>query len=366
MQIISVVGARPNFIKLAALHTAFSQFPEIDHKIIHTGQHYDFELSQLFFQELRIPVPHYHLNIGSGSHAEQVGKTMMALEELFLTNFKQPDWVLAIGDVNGTIAVALVTKKLGFRLAHVEAGLRSFDWAMPEEINRIVSDRLSDLLFVPDPAGVENLLHEGHSTERIKFVGNVMIDTLKANLHLADQRQMLTDLELSAQHYGVITLHRPSNTDVPEQLQAWMDAFEQLSANFPLVFPVHPRTRSRLKFVPRDPKRFRLIEPIGYLDMLALQKNARFILTDSGGIQPEATMLGVPCLTLRDNTEWPVTLSEGTNSLVGSKPHKLAEAVKQALSMPIKNYCPLYWEGRAGERIAHCLIENSNLPLRDR
>ncbi|MEM7031273.1 MAG: UDP-N-acetylglucosamine 2-epimerase (non-hydrolyzing) [Chloroflexota bacterium] len=368
MNVVSVVGTRPNFVKLAGLHQAFQTIPDLHHKVVHTGQHYDFKLNAVFFQELKIPEPDYYLEIGSGSHAEQVGNTMIALENLLREEISTVDWILAIGDVNAAISTAMVAKKLNHRLVHVEAGLRSFDWQMPEEINRVVTDRLSDLLLVSDPVGVENLQQEGVEDERIVYVGNVMIDTLRANLHLAEARPILKDLDSQDNPYGVITLHRPSNVDDPHKLHGWLQAFEAVTAHLNLFFVVHPRTQARLSdlgFQPTDPDRLRLIDSLGYLDMLALQKGAKVVLTDSGGIQEETTALGVPCLTLRDNTERPATVDSGTNQLIGSKPEALLEAVTKILNTPASTQVPPLWDGQTGQRIAQCLLNSVNLPLRN-
>ena len=331
MLILTVVGARPNFIKLAALHTAFSKHVGIKHCVVHTGQHYDCEMDEQFFRELELSEPDYHLGVGSGTQAEQVGRTMMALEPIL--EAERPDWVIVVGDVNATAAAAIVTKKAGLRLAHVEAGLRSFDWTMPEEINRVITDRLSDLLFVSEPSGIENLKAEGVEESRCCFVGNVMIDTLLRCLPLIENRDVLNRFDVRHGRYAVITIHRPSNTDSLGRLRSWMLTLEKLADQIPIIFPVHPRTRKRLSelgYAPRH-SQLMLIEPLGYLDMIALMKNARVVLTDSGGMQEETTALGVQCLTLRDNTERPVTIHSGTNQLVGSDPTRLLEVWEDVL-----------------------------------
>jgi len=366
MKVSSIVGARPNFTKLAALEFAFRKRPEIQHVIIHTGQHYDELMSSRFFEDLEIREPDYQLNVGSGSQAEQVGRTMMALEPVLAE--ERPDWVVVMGDVNATIATAVVAKKMSLRLAHVEAGLRSFNWAMPEEINRVVTDRLADLLFVSEPSGLDNLRAEAVEEERLRFVGNVMIDTLMRCLPIVERRDVAGHIGVSSGEYVTATIHRPSNTDSPERLRAWMLALEDVAARLPVVFPVHPRTREKLgelRYEPRSAE-LRLIEPLGYLDMLALMKNARVVLTDSGGMQEEATALGVACLTLRDETERPVTIQCGTNRLVGSNPDRLPEFLDEALRAPLKHRMPEKWDGKAAERIAEELLSCRALPLRGR
>lgn len=364
ISVVTVVGARPNFVKLAALHGALSKRPECQHTIIHTGQHYDFKMNETFFQELRLPNPHYHLAIGSGSHAKQVGNTMIELEKTL--NELRPDWTLVVGDVNATMATSICAKKLGLKLGHVEAGLRSCDWNMPEEINRIVTDRLSDALFVSEISGQKNLLNEGIEKNRIIFTGNVMIDTLYQCLPMIEKREVIRRLRLTMRNYSVVTMHRPSNIDDPNRFKAWMSSFEKLSQEMPIVFPVHPRTRQQMKELDYHAKTgdLRIIEPLGYLDMLALMKNARIVLTDSGGIQEETTALGVPCLTLRDNTERPITIEEGTNCLVGSNPDRLKDFWEAALKQKPGAKQPQGWDGKAALRIADFVINEPDFPLR--
>lgn len=364
ISVVTIVGARPNFVKLAALHEALSKRPECQHTIIHTGQHYDFKMNEAFFQELCLPNPHYHLAIGSGSHAEQVGNTMIALERIL--SGLRPDWILVVGDVNATLSASICAKKLGLRLGHVEAGLRSFDWTMPEEINRIVTDRLSDALFVSEISGQKNLLHEGTEENRIIFVGNVMIDILYKCLPMIEKNEIVNKLNLAMHGYAVLTMHRPSNIDDPHRLKEWMSAFENFSQHMPIVFPVHPRTWQQMNNLDfrLSTKGLHIIEPLGYLDMLALMKNARIVLTDSGGIQEETTALGIPCLTLRDNTERPITIEEGTNSLVGSNPKRLEHYLELALSKMQQIKQPRGWDGKAAERIADFLIKNRKFSLR--
>ncbi len=366
MHLLTVVGARPNFIKLCALQSAFRERLDIQHCIVHTGQHYDYEMNEFFFQELKLPAPDHHLGVGSGTVCEQLGQTMMALEPILAA--ERPEWVIVVGDVNATAATAIVAKQTGLPLAHVEAGLRSFDWSMPEEINRMVTDRLADLLFVSEPSGVKNLREEGVEDERIHWVGNVMIDTLLQCLPMVENRDTGKRFAVLPKAYAVVTIHRPSNTHPPERLRDWMRALEQVAEQMPIIFPIHPRTQKVLEtlgYVPNQ-NRLQLAKPVGYLDMLALMKDARIVLTDSGGIQEETTALGVPCLTLRDNTERPVTLHAGTNTLVGSDPSRLAAAWEEALRKPLKPQRPEKWDGRAGQRIVEQLIACASLARRQR
>lgn len=362
--VLTIVGARPNFIKLAALHRAFTQHPDIEHIIVHTGQHYDQVMNEQFFQELKIPEPNYHLGIGSGTHAEQIGRTMISLEPILQKI--SPHWLVLVGDVNATLAGAVVGKKLGLRIAHVEAGLRSGDWNMPEEINRVVTDRLCDLLLTTEVSAVDNLKKEGVEENRIHFVGNVMIDTLLSSLPLTEGREVLTKSGLKAEEYALVTMHRPSNTDPQGLLLGWMKAFEDLAGHIPVVFPVHPRTRKRLEeeLYQKRAKNLILLPPQGYLDMLTLIRYARVVMTDSGGIQEESTVLGVPCLTLRDNTERPITIHSGTNRLIGARPDRLKAEAMKVLSSKIEKKIPEMWDGKAGERIAEILLSNADIPKR--
>jgi len=366
MKVLSVVGARPNFPKLAALHESFRQYPQISHVIVHTGQHYDFTMSEQFFQDLRIPTPNHHLGIGSGSHAEQVGKTMMALEPVFQQ--ERPDWVIVVGDVNATASSAMVAKKIGLRLAHVEAGLRSFDWNMPEEVNRVVTDRLSDLLLVSDPSGLDNLRAEGQDESRIHYVGNVMIDTLLRSAKLTEGRTTLAEYGVEPGNYVIVTMHRPSNVDDPQKLLGWMNILDNLAEKIPVVLPLHPRTKAKLDDAGFSPKNngLKLAAQARYLDMVGLLKDAKLVLTDSGGIQEETTALGIPCLTLRDNTERPVTITEGTNTLVGSDPAKLAGFLDKAFNSPVSEKRPKHWDGHAADRITKILLDNMNLAPRQK
>jgi UDP-N-acetylglucosamine 2-epimerase (non-hydrolysing) len=366
MHVLHVVGARPNFMKVAPILKALQSRPGVRQTLVHTGQHYDAKMSDVFFQDLGMPAPDVHLGIGSGSHAQMTARVMLAIEPVLID--KKPDVLVVAGDVNSTLACALVAAKLGIAVAHVESGLRSRDWTMPEEVNRILTDRLSDLCFTPSRDGDENLLAEGVAAEKIKLVGNVMIDSLRAALPRAREQGTLERLGVKKGAYALVTLHRPSNVDEPGQLSRLLHQLEALSDLLPVICPLHPRTRARIdhddllhaEFGPatRDGKAaLRLIEPQGYLDFLALEDGARFVLTDSGGIQEETTALGVPCLTLRDNTERPVTITEGTNQLVGSDPEKIMPAVRALLEGPAREgRIPALWDGHAAERIADELI----------
>ena len=328
----------------------------VDVDVVHTGQHYDDSMSKLFFDELGLSPPDHFLGVGSGTHGEQTAAVILALEPL-LGDLK-PDVVIVVGDVNSTLAAALVAAKACLPLAHVEAGLRSGDWTMPEEVNRVVTDRLSTHLFAPSPDAVDNLLAEAMPPTRIHLVGNAMIDTLLANLDRARGRCLLEELGLTPREYGVVTLHRPANVDAPIVLQALVDVLGTVSTQCPLIFPAHPRTKARLDGLSR-PNGLRVIEPLGYLDFIALEASARLVLTDSGGVQEETTVLGVPCLTLRESTERPITVTEGTNTLVGRDPVTIDAAVARVLSDGIPPRRPALWDGRAGERIAEVLVSGT-------
>ena len=360
-KIVNICGARPNFMKIAPLMRAYQAHANIEPLLVHTGQHYDENMSNLFFKQLNIPEPDMNLEVGSGSHAKQTAEIMVRFEQVVLEH--TPDWVLVVGDVNSTIACGLVASKLGVRLAHVEAGLRSFDRGMPEEINRVLTDSISDLLFVSEPSGLENLRNEGVADGKVKFVGNVMIDTLRANLEQAQQSEILAQLGLTKREYNVATLHRPSNVDDPAVFGGIIDALEQIQRDRPVVFPMHPRTVANLERLGLK-RRFdnlpglRIIAPLGYLDFLQLMANANTVLTDSGGIQEETTILGVWCLTIRENTERPVTINAGTNLLVGTRTERIITAYDERKDRrPTANQVPEKWDGRAAERIAAILAE---------
>ena len=358
MHVVHVVGARPNFMKVAPVMAALAAYPHVRQTLVHTGQHYDANMSDVFFQQLGLPEPDVNLGVGSGTHAQQTAQIMMKFEEV--VQDQRPDLVLVYGDVNSTVAAALVCAKLWVPVGHVEAGLRSGDRTMPEEINRLVTDQIADLLFTPSPDGDANLGREGVAAAKIHFVGNVMIDTLVRLLPAAQRSTLVADMGLRPQGYGLVTLHRPSNVDDPERLQALMATLGDLSDSLPLVFPIHPRTRQRLQgtdHVARHPQLL-LIEPLGYLDFLALQCLAKLVVTDSGGVQEETTFLGVHCLTARTTTERPVTVTQGTNVLVGHDMVLLRQEVTNILAGKGKvGQVPSLWDGRAGERIAAVLTQ---------
>lgn len=360
-KIVNICGARPNFMKIAPLMHAYKNITSIDPLLVHTGQHYDEKMSDLFFRQLNIPEPDLNLEVGSGSHAKQTAEIMTRFEQVALEH--KPDWVLVVGDVNSTIACALVAAKLHIKIAHVEAGLRSFDRDMPEEVNRVLTDCISDKLFVTEPSGLENLKNEGVSDDKVHFVGNVMIDTLLANREKAEQSTILNELSLEPKGYNVATLHRPSNVDDPKVFAGLLDAFEFVQNDLPIVFPMHPRTRnnlSKLGFEDRinSMKNLRIVEPLGYLDFLKLTANAVAVLTDSGGIQEESTILGVWCLTLRENTERPVTITQGTNKLVGTDTQKIIAAYQEVRAAKQGDTpVPDKWDGKAAQRIAQILAD---------
>lgn len=396
MKILSIAGARPNFMKVAPLayaierHNQQERQPWIEHRIVHTGQHYDQNMSDSFFEELAVPKPHYNLEAGSGSHSVQTAQIMTRFEPVLLE--EKPDVLVLVGDVNSTVACALVAVKINYDgtstrprplIAHVEAGLRSRDRTMPEEINRILTDALSDLLFVTEQDAIANLKHEGIAKRRIHFVGNVMIDTLLrhrekarslktlASLLDSDCRDPLLRSRLTEpgkqSGYGLITLHRPSNVDSPQELKSLMDCLGKISRRVPLIFPLHPRTRKNLEQygLPGPEHRHDGIlytNPLGYLEFLNLLLDARLVLTDSGGIQEEATFLGVPCITLRNNTERPVTTTVGTNYLVGTNPDRIMETAYSVIEGTAKKgSIPSLWDGEAGGRIVEILAKAAAL-----
>ena len=356
MKIVVVAGARPNFMKIAPLMWEIGRRPRVEACLVHTGQHYDQAMSRLFFDELQIPRPDVNLEVGSGSHAVQTAEVMKRFEPVILE--RRPDAVVVVGDVNSTIACALTAVKLGVPVAHVEAGLRSFDRSMPEEINRILTDSISRWLFITERGAFENLRREGVPDDHIHFVGNVMIDTLLASRELSRRSHILDDLGLSGRPYAVLTLHRPANVDDPDVFRGLLTAIDRLQRDLPIVFPIHPRTRNALKGTDVDAMPgLRVIDPLGYLDFMKLVGDARLVLTDSGGIQEETTVLGVSCLTLRNNTERPVTVEQGTNVLVGLDPGRIIEAGLKALSAtpgPVR--VPELWDGRAAARILDVLL----------
>ncbi len=361
IRILCVCGARPNFMKIAPLAKAFEKKGCFETFVVHTGQHYDDNMSKLFFEELGIPRPDVNLEVGSGSHAAQTAEIMKRFEPV-VVKYK-PDYVLVVGDVNSTIACGLVAVKLGIKLIHVEAGLRSFDRTMPEEVNRVLTDALSDLLFVTERSGVDNLRNEGIDSNKVHFVGNVMIDNLLAYKARAQQSDVLGRLGLAGD-FAVITLHRPSNVDDMQRFGQIITAFEEIQKDMKLVFPVHPRTRSNIRASTLEKRveamnNLLLLEPVGYLDFLCLMSNAAIVLTDSGGIQEETTVLGVPCMTLRDNTERPVTITEGTNRLVKVTADSIVKNYREIMSRrdSYKSRVPELWDGKAAERIAKVIGE---------
>ncbi|HXS13597.1 MAG TPA: UDP-N-acetylglucosamine 2-epimerase (non-hydrolyzing) [Acidobacteriaceae bacterium] len=359
MTVLHVVGARPNFMKAAPVYRALAK-SGFNQVLVHTGQHYDALMSDVFFQTLEIPAPDESLNVGSGSHAQQTAAIMSKFEPVVLA--RKPDVVLVYGDVNSTVAAALVCAKLGIRVAHVEAGLRSFDREMPEEINRLVTDQLSDLLFTPSPDGDENLKREGVAAEKIFLVGNVMIDTLVQFLPRAEELFGGLKERLSLDRFGLVTLHRPSNVDDEAVFLPMLQVLDELSRDLPLIFPVHPRTRDRWsQQLKQCNPNLRTVEPLGYLEFLALQKHAAVVITDSGGIQEETTYLGTPCLTLRENTERPITITAGTNVLIGRDWKLLREEFARSLNGYRKQSgsIPL-WDGHASDRIAEILSRYGN------
>jgi UDP-N-acetylglucosamine 2-epimerase (non-hydrolysing) len=346
-------------MKIAPIVAAFGRRPgQFESVLVHTGQHYDEKMSEIFFDELGIPRPDLNLNVGSGSHAQQTAAVMTAFEPVVLE--RRPDLVLVVGDVNSTIACALVASKLGVPVAHVEAGLRSFDRRMPEEVNRVLTDQISDLLFTTEASALENLTREGVDPSKVHFVGNVMIDTLLAHRDRARATGVIGRLGLQEGGYGLMTLHRPSNVDDTQAFERLMHGIRVIAGEVPILFPVHPRTRPAVArsatasaLIAGD--RLRLVDPLGYLDFIGLMERARVVLTDSGGVQEETTILGVPCLTLRENTERPVTITHGTNQLVGTDPAAIEQAWGRTAGLAARNGGPPLWDGSAAERIADIL-----------
>lgn len=358
MKLILVAGARPNFMKIAPLvHELQTNGGGFEWEIIHTGQHYDCELSKVFFDDLDIPEPNHFLGAGSGTHAEQTAKVMVEFEKVCLK--EKPDVVVVVGDVNSTLACSITAEKLNIKVAHVEAGLRSGDMSMPEEINRIVTDSISDYLFVTEKSGVANLKREGKDAKQIFFVGNIMIDTLYYNLRKLGKSKASKTVN---GHYAVVTLHRPSNVDEKEKFQDILLALREISKDMDIYFPIHPRTEKNigkfnLNFVFEDTN-IKVVPPMSYLEFLALWKDAALVLTDSGGIQEETTVLGIPCFTIRENTERPITIEEGTNILVGTKGEKIIEEYKKfQAGIRKKGKIPELWDGKTAERIVRILSE---------
>lgn len=355
-----IVGARPNFVKAAPLLEALKKQGGFNLRLIHTGQHFDAEMSRVFFEQLKMPEPDLYLGINQGSPVEQIAGVMVALEEEFIRN--NDEMVIVFGDVNSTLAASLSASKLHIPIAHVEAGLRSFDRTMPEEHNRVATDHLADYLFTPSPDADKNLRNEGIGEEKIYRVGNIMVDSLLRFAPLARESQVLNDFQLSPQGYGLVTLHRPANVDQREALEEILGALTEIGSQIPLLFPVHPRTRQKLQqwgwALRLEASRVRLTQPLGYLEFLKLMMQARLILTDSGGIQEESSVLGTPCITVRDNTERPITISEGTNTLAGTGRIGVLTAFKDVMSQAMPEAAKIdFWDGRTGERIARILAE---------
>ncbi len=355
-----VCGARPNFMKVAPLYHRLKLEPWAEPLIVHTGQHYDAKMSEAFFNDLGLPAPHIYLGVGSGSHATQTAKTMMAYEEVLVAS--RPDLVIVVGDVNSTVAATLTASKLGIKVAHLEAGLRSYDRTMPEEINRLVTDAIADLLWPPSPDGVENLIREGVPAEKIQLVGNIMIDSLEMMRDRMERQNAHLEFGLAPRAYGVVTLHRPSNVDDPETLDRICAILERVSARVPLLFPVHPRTRHQMEqrgLLSRigGSGRILLPEPLNYIRFMSLVMNCLLVITDSGGIQEETTHLGIPCLTVRENTERPITITHGTNQLC-SLDTLAARAEEAAVSRAPRREPIALWDGRTAERIVALLRES--------
>jgi UDP-N-acetylglucosamine 2-epimerase (non-hydrolysing) len=353
--VLHVIGARPNYMKVAPVYEALKAHTGIRQVLVNTGQHYDRAMAGIFLQEFGLPTPDVDLGVGSGSHATQTAKVMIGFEQV-CTDLR-PDLVVVVGDVNSTMAASIVAAKMLIPIAHVEAGLRSFDRTMPEEINRIVTDRLADVLLTPSPDADENLRHEGVAADRIHRVGNVMIDTLLRFRAMATLDRVRDRIDVRSGQYAVVTLHRPSNVDDPEVFARLLDVMRRIAARLPVVFPMHPRTQERLRSsgVALDGPGLIVCEPLGYIDFLSLTSHARIVLSDSGGLQEESTALGIPCLTLRENTERPATVTHGTNRIVGTDPARIMAAFDEWFTNPPPPKCPELWDGRTAPRIAGVL-----------
>jgi UDP-N-acetylglucosamine 2-epimerase (non-hydrolysing) len=360
-RILNIVGARPNFMKMAPIHRLMCHAECLEPKLVHTGQHYDEAMSKVFFTELQMPAPDVYLGVGSGSHAVQTAQVMIELEKVMLE--LRPDLVVVVGDVNSTVAAAIVAAKLWIPVAHVEAGLRSGDRSMPEEINRILTDSIAELQFVTEKSGMLNLAREGIAPEKIHLVGNVMIDSLIANLKRAEASTILEQLNVRERGYSLVTLHRPGNVDQRENLSKILAALKAIQEKIKIIFPIHPRTRRMLTELGfgdevRQMKNLILLDPIGYLDFIHLMAHSRFVLTDSGGIQEETTYLGIPCLTLRENTERPITVEIGTNQLIGMDTNQIIQHSEQILAGNIRQgQVPEFWDGHTAERILRIVEE---------
>lgn len=362
MKIIAVVGARPNFMKIAPLMKEFKKHPKIEAKLVHTGQHYSANMSDYFFRDLDIPKPDYNLGVGSSSHAVQTAKIMIKFEKVCLK--EKPNLILVVGDVNSTIACSLVAVKLGIKVAHVEAGLRSFDRTMPEEINRLLTDHISDLLFVTEQSGLDNLNHEGIDEKKIFFVGNIMIDSLVFNLPKIKKSDIMDKKNLKKKEFILFTMHRPRNVDSEDNLKNMLDILNEVQKKIKIIYPIHPRTKRNIKrfgFENQVKEMINLVitEPLEYIDFLNLVLNSKAVLTDSGGIQEETTFLGIPCLTLRENTERPITVRQGTNIIIGNNKKKSLESVDKILKGTWKKgHIPELWDGKTGKRILEILLNS--------
>jgi UDP-N-acetylglucosamine 2-epimerase (non-hydrolysing) len=362
MKVFLVAGARPNFMKVAPIYRASKEYEGVVCRIVHTGQHYDYEMSQAFFDDLELPEPDFYLEAGSGTQAAQTAKIMVAFEEVCLQ--EKPDWVIVVGDVNSTLACSIVAKKFLIRVAHVEAGLRSFDLAMPEEINRMVTDAITDCFFTTEESAVKNLLHEGKKVEQVHLVGNVMIDNLFHQLQKLTSTSLENfptfELKMAKTPYIFLTLHRPSNVDNQETFTGIVEALNEIASKRPILFPVHPRTKKMLgEFGISLSSNIYLLPPLGFQESLLLWKDAEVVLTDSGGLQEETTALGVPCLTLRENTERPITIEMGTNRLAGTQRESILSAYKSLKTRSKKKSLPPYWDGLAAVRIWKVLANSS-------
>lgn len=362
-KVIIVVGARPNFMKAAPVFVEFKKYEEVDPLLIHTGQHYDNNLSKVFFDDLKLAEPHFYLGVGSGTHSIQTAKVMIEFEKILLE--QNPHLVMVVGDVNSTLACALAAAKYRCAnqqyyplIAHIEAGLRSYDWQMPEEINRRLTDSLSDFLFTTEPGAEDNLIKEGIDTEKIFYVGNVMIDSLLKSKKKAEESEILTQLKLKKKNYAVLTIHRPTNVDDREDFKKLLNALKKVSKSIQIIFPIHPRTKKMLPKYHMNTDFLKIIPPLGYLDFIKLLIHAKFVMTDSGGIQEETTVLNVPCLTLRKNTERPVTVTMGTNIIVGKDQMKIIEETDKILQgKGKKGLVPKFWDGGAAQRICKIVYD---------
>ena len=367
MKIFLIAGARPNFMKIAPIARAFDQQSQLRYKIVHTGQHYDANMSDVFFEELGIRQPDYYLGVGGGTHAQQTAKIMIGFEEICEND--RPDLVMVVGDVNSTLACSIVAKKMQIKVAHVEAGLRSFDLSMPEEINRMVTDSISDLFFITEEQGMNNLLKEGKDHGKLHFVGHVMIDNLFYQLKKLEttdtSKFSTTNFKRTHPAYGVVTLHRPSNVDHKETLSIIFEILSKVSETLPLIFPIHPRTRKNMEnFNIKPGPGIKLTEPLSYMEFLNLWKDSKLALTDSGGLQEETTALGIPCLTIRDNTERPITVTQGTNELMGTSKEKILNGFEKVMGNSWKTgQRPKFWDGKAAERISEIIIMDAVRPL---